>query len=66
MHPVRIPFLTTKTQRSPNVRSQVDILHSNLGLAALATMHDPDLKSIDPMLCISRSARENFEKSPGL
>lgn len=42
-----------------------DILHSNLGLAALATMHDPDLKSIDPMLCISRSAREDFEKSSG-
>ena len=26
-------------------------------------MHHPDLKSIDPMLCISLSARENFEKS---
>ena len=39
-----------------------DILHSSLGLAALATMHDPDLKSIDPTLCISVSARENVER----
>ena len=28
-------------------------------------MHDPDLKSIDPTLCISLSAKENFEKSFG-
>lgn len=40
-----------------------DLLHSYLGLAALASMHDPDLKSIDPTLCISVSAREHLEKS---
>ena len=40
----------------------LDILHSSLSLAALATMHDPDLKSIDPTLCISISARENVER----
>ncbi|CAD6577874.1 MAG: Geranylgeranyl transferase type-1 subunit beta [Alectoria sarmentosa] len=39
-----------------------DILHSYLGLATLATIHDPDLKSIDPTLCISLSARENLVK----
>ena len=38
-----------------------DILHSCLGLAALATMRDPDLRTIDPMLCVSVRAREAFE-----
>ena len=39
----------------------LDILHSYLGLAALATMRDPELRSIDPTLCISMRAKENFE-----
>ena len=39
----------------------LDILHSYLGLAALASMRDPELRSIDPMLCISVRARETFE-----
>ena len=46
-----------------NVVFRPDILHSSLGLAALAAMHDPDLKSIDPTLCISISAREYIEQS---
>ncbi|MCJ1253144.1 hypothetical protein MMC24_000951 [Lignoscripta atroalba] len=38
-----------------------DIMHSYLGLAALAIMKEPGLKSIDPALCISVSAREHLE-----
>lgn len=37
---------------------RVDIMHSYLGLAALACMGEPDLKSIDPALCFSVSVRE--------
>lgn len=37
-------------------------MHSYLGLAALSTMHEPDLKSIDPSLCISVGVRELFEQ----
>ena len=36
-------------------------MHSYLGLAALAIMKEPGLKSIDPALCISVSAREHLE-----
>ncbi|KAL9131840.1 MAG: hypothetical protein Q9217_000286, partial [Psora testacea] len=39
-----------------------DILHSYLGLAALATIHEPELRSTDPTLCISMRAREDFEQ----
>lgn len=59
------PIATVKRKRLSNIKISPDILHSSLGLAALATMHDPDLKSIDPALCISISARENFERSFG-
>ena len=38
-----------------------DILHSYMGLAALACMREPGLKSIDPALCVSVSAREHLE-----
>ena len=41
-----------------------DILHSYLGLAALAVMKEPGLKSLDPTLCISVSAREHLESLP--
>ncbi|MCJ1286910.1 Geranylgeranyl transferase type-1 subunit beta [Xylographa opegraphella] len=41
-----------------------DILHSYLGLAALAAMKEPGLRSIDPTLCISVSAREHLESMP--
>jgi len=41
-----------------------DILHSYLGLAALAVMKEPGLRSIDPTLCISVSAREHLESLP--
>ncbi|KAL9099117.1 MAG: hypothetical protein Q9163_005343 [Psora crenata] len=37
-----------------------DILHSYLGLAALATMREPELRSIDPTLSVSMRAREDF------
>lgn len=38
-----------------------DIMHSYLGLAALACMRDPELKRIDPALCFSVGAREAFK-----
>ncbi|MCJ1439455.1 hypothetical protein MMC27_008849 [Xylographa pallens] len=41
-----------------------DILHSYLGLATLAAMKEPGLRSIDPTLCISVSAREHLESMP--
>ena len=41
----------------------IDILHSYLGLATLAIMGHAGLRSIDPMLCISKRAREKFESS---
>lgn len=44
----------------------IDILHSYLGLATLATMREPDLRSLDPTLCISVSAREVFEQNSNL
>jgi len=43
---------------------QQDILHSYLGLAGLATMREPGLKSLDPTLCISVSACEHLESLP--
>lgn len=50
---LRIPPSLTNTAK--------DILHSYLGLAALATMREPELKSLDAMLCISVGAREGLE-----
>ncbi|MCJ1474673.1 hypothetical protein MMC13_003333 [Lambiella insularis] len=41
-----------------------DILHSYLGLAALAVIKEPGLRSIDATLCISVSAREHLEGLP--
>lgn len=38
-----------------------DILHSYLGLAALATMREPELKRLDAALCVSVGAREGLE-----
>lgn len=40
-----------------------DILHSYLGLAALSILDDPYLRPIDPTLCISIRAKENFEEN---
>ena len=44
----------------------LDIMHSCLGLAALAVMKHPELKSIDSKLCMSVSAREHFEEGTAL
>ncbi|KAA6416322.1 MAG: hypothetical protein FRX48_01042 [Lasallia pustulata] len=41
-----------------------DLLHSYMGLAALACMREPGLKRIDPALCLSVSAREHLEALP--
>ena len=39
----------------------IDILHSCLGLAALSIIENPDLRPVDPVLCISIRAKEAFE-----
>jgi geranylgeranyl transferase type-1 subunit beta len=39
-----------------------DIYHSYLGLAALATMKEPVLKTFDPGLCISIEQRDKINK----
>lgn len=39
-----------------------DIMHSYLGLAALATIGDEDLPAFDPMFCISLKARQNLKR----
>jgi geranylgeranyl transferase type-1 subunit beta len=36
----------------------IDIYHSYLGLAALATMKEPGIKQLDPVLCISIEQKE--------
>jgi geranylgeranyl transferase type-1 subunit beta len=41
---------------------QLDIYHSYLGLAALATMQEPVLKDFDPVLCVSKQARMNLDR----
>jgi geranylgeranyl transferase type-1 subunit beta len=38
----------------------IDIYHSYLGLAALAIMKDPCLKSFDSALCVSMQQRERI------
>ena len=43
-----------------------DVMHSYLGLAALAAMKHPGLRSIDMRLCMSVSAREHFEQNTAL
>ena len=40
----------------------LDIYHSYLGLAALATMKEAGLREFDPVLCISSRVKENIEK----
>lgn len=40
-----------------------DVYHSYLGLAALATMGEPGLKSFDPAFCISSDTVECIEKA---
>jgi len=55
-----LSFPLRDNDRQTNIRI-ADIMHSYLGLAALACMREPDLKSIDPALCFSVSAREAFE-----
>ena len=39
-----------------------DIYHSYLGLAALATLGDHTLKTLDASLCISSEQRQKIEK----
>ncbi|KAL8944574.1 MAG: hypothetical protein Q9216_000377 [Gyalolechia sp. 2 TL-2023] len=41
-----------------------DIMHSCLGLTGLAGMGHPDLKALDPSLCISVEARQRVERLP--
>ncbi|KAL8967192.1 MAG: hypothetical protein Q9183_003030 [Haloplaca sp. 2 TL-2023] len=41
-----------------------DIMHSCLGLAGLAVMGEPGLKTLDPSLCLSVEARERLENLP--
>lgn len=40
----------------------IDIYHSYLALAALATMNEPGLKPLDAALCISIQQKEKLEK----
>lgn len=39
-----------------------DVLHSYLGLAALAVSREGGIKGLDPALCISKDAAKNLEK----
>ena len=43
------------------LKACTDLLHSYLGLAALSTMREPDLKDVDSTLCISVDAKEWLE-----
>lgn len=40
----------------------LDLMHSYLGLCALAIMGEPGLKRIDSAMCISLEVRERFLK----
>lgn len=53
------------TKREKNFINSItkDILHSYLGLAALAAMRESELRTIDPMLCFSVSARDGLLNS---
>ena len=42
--------------------SPPDVMHSYLGLAALALYGEADIKSLDPALCISRQAVANLQR----
>jgi len=39
---------------------KIDIYHSYLGLAALATMKEPGIKQLDSVLCISAEQKERI------
>lgn len=52
---------TLSFQKARLRKFRADIMHSYLGLAALASMREPLLKSVDPTLCLSVDARERFE-----
>ena len=39
-----------------------DVMHSYLGLAALALFGEGGIKSLDPALCISRNAAANLRR----
>ena len=39
----------------------LDILHSYLGLATLSSLGVPDIRSIDPILCLTLRAKDEFE-----
>lgn len=45
-----------------NSDSDEDIYHSYLGLAALAVMEEPGIKSLDPVLCISMQQKEIIDE----
>lgn len=57
-HQVSTPLSTS--QRHLTVAE--DIYHSYLGLAALAIMKEPGIKSLDPGLCISIQQKEIIEQ----
>ncbi len=62
-------FLLKSTSAEPNghkltIYDITDIMHSYLGLAALALMKESGLRSIDSTLCISLKAREHLESLP--
>lgn len=50
-----------RASTTDNISLVLDILHSYLGLAALAIMKEPGLKSLDATLCMSVSAMEHLE-----
>lgn len=64
----RRAFLLDKTQHliggfGKNVGSPPDVGHACLGLAALATMGDPGLRTLDPALCVSVDAVRRVERA---
>ena len=44
------------------IKYPTDIYHSSLGLAALAAMKEPSLKTLDPVLCISIEQRDKINR----
>lgn len=59
-------FLLDKTQHliggfGKHPGSPPDVGHASLGLAALATMGDPSLRKLDPVLCVSVDAVRKLE-----
>lgn len=68
MLPVGISVLLPLCARSsPDwVGYDIDMLHSYLGLAALANLgvEEESLEEIDPVLCISMRARRHLEALP--